>query len=171
MTKPGGKRGGKGTPVLTEAQRIKAIQMQACFSTPTETRAALQAEWPDLVISIQAIDGLNPLTYQGRNLAARWRIIFEETRKAFLADITRIGIANPAVRLQELAGIASRAKTKKNDVLLMSALEQAAKESGGAYTNKLRVTGKDDDTPVQHEHSVTLEDAKAAMTSVLSWLK
>lgn len=166
------KRGGNGRPVLTEAQRIKAIQMQACFSTPTETRNALMEEWPGLQISLQAIDGLNPLTYQGRTLAKRWRTIFEETRAAFLADITRIGIANPAVRLQELAGVAKRAKERKNDVLLMSALEQAAKESGGAYTNRLQLTGKDGAPIAQTvEHTVTAESVKAAMGEVLSWLK
>lgn len=164
------KRGGNGRPVLTEAQRIKAIQMQACFSTPTETLKALQEEWPGLQISLQAIDGLNPLTYQGRNLAKRWVTIFNATRKAFLADITRIGIANPAVRLQELAGVAKRAKERKNDVLLMSALEQAAKESGGAFTNRLQLTTPPGQ-PLTVEHQVTAESVKAAMGEVLSWLK
>ena len=157
---------------LSDEQRIRGIQHLACFKTSTETLHLLKQEWPSIDVTVQAIDALSPLTYAGRNLAKRWRVIFDETRKVFLADITRIGIANPAVRLEMLAGVATRAAAKKNDVLLMSALEQAAKESGGAYTNRLQLTGKDGAPIAQTvEHQVTAESVKSAMGEVLSWLK
>ncbi len=157
---------------MTEEQRIRCIQHLACFKTPTETKALLQEEWPGLVMTTQSVEAYDPERYAGRNLAKRWATIFHDTRKAFREDIGRIGIANASVRLQELAGVASRAKTKKNDVLLMQALEQAAKESGGAFTNRLQLTGKDGAPIAQTvEHQVTAESVKAAMGEVLSWLK
>src|SRR5690606_32913826 len=46
----------------------------------------------------------------GRDLAKRWRAIFEETRKAFLEDTSKIGISHRAVRLRALQRIAEKAE-------------------------------------------------------------
>jgi hypothetical protein len=153
---------GNGQPILTDEQRIKAIQLLACFEGPTETLRELQAEWPGVKVSVQAIEALDPTRYAGRRLAKRWKAIFEATREAFLKDTAAIGIANPAYRLRQLEKIAQRQLTRGNDVLAMQAMEQAAKEVGGAFTNARILTGKDGG-PILSETNVTSAGVEKAL--------
>jgi hypothetical protein len=67
-------------------------------------------------------------------------------------EISDIPIANKAYRLRVLQRMATTAENMKNMGMTAQLLEQAAKEVGDAYTNKLKVesTGKDGG-PIEHK--------------------
>ncbi|WP_017182268.1 DUF2280 domain-containing protein [Sphingobium xenophagum] len=83
----------------------------------------------------------------------KWRPLFTETRKAFVAQVQAIPIANPAYRLTQIQSMFEKALGKKNYHQAATLLEQAAKEAGGAFTNTREVKGKVDH---RHEHEVGL---------------
>lgn len=82
-------------------------------------------------------------------MAARWKALFEETRKTFLEDTASIAISHRAVRLRALQRMADKAENQGTIVLASSLLKQAAEEVSGGYTNRRELTGKDGkDLPV-----------------------
>jgi hypothetical protein len=83
-------------------------------------------------ITRQLVRKYNP--EQNPGVADKWKVIFAETRKKFLASVAEIGIAHQNYRLAELQRLYDKAG--KNLVLKCQILEQAAKEMGGVYTSK-----------------------------------
>ena len=71
--------------------------------------------------------------------------MFHATRERFLTETSDIPIANKSYRLRVLDRMATKTEGMKNFSLTAHLIEQAAKEVGDAYTNKLKVesTGKD----------------------------
>lgn len=133
---------------LTREQQTYVVQALACFDTPSVVAAALKKDF-GIVFSPQAIEVYDPNKKAGRNLSARWKALFEETRKTFLEDTASIAISHRAVRLRALQRMADKAETQGNMVLASSLLKQAAEEVGGSYTNRRELTGKDGkDLPV-----------------------
>jgi Uncharacterized conserved protein (DUF2280) len=95
----------------------------------------------------------------GATLAEDFKRLFFETRKQFLEDLESTPIANKAVRLRRLDRMANVAEDRGNLVLAADLGERAAKEVGGAYTNKhqLEHTGKDGkDLPATPAAQVTI---------------
>lgn len=124
------------------------VQSLACFDSPSVVVAAVKAEYGE-TITRQAVEGYDPNKKAGANLAAKWRALFDETRKSFLEDTSKIAISHRAVRLRALQRMAEKAETSGNMVLAASLMEQAAKEVGDSYTNRRELTGKDGkDLPV-----------------------
>lgn len=127
---------------LNNEVRTFIVQALACYDGPSAVVKAVQDEF-GITITRQSVETYDPNKRAGRGLAAKWRAIFEETRAAFLEDTSKIGISHRAVRLRALQRMAEKAETQGNMVLASSLLEQAAKEMGGAFTNRREVTGKD----------------------------
>ncbi|QJS27455.1 DUF2280 domain-containing protein [Rhizobium ruizarguesonis] len=133
---------------LNREQQTYAVQALACFDSPSVVAAALRKEF-NVVLTPQSVESYDPTKKAGRNLAARWKALFEETRKTFLEDTASIAISHRAVRLRALQRMADKAETQGNMVLASSLLKQAAEEVGGSYTNRRELTGKDGkDLPV-----------------------
>ncbi|MBX4889787.1 DUF2280 domain-containing protein [Rhizobium bangladeshense] len=133
---------------LTREQQTYVVQALACFDTPSVVVAAVKKDF-GVVLSPQLVETYDPTKKAGRNLAARWRALFEETRKTFLEDTASIAISHRAVRLRALQRMADKAENQGNMVLASSLLKQAAEEVGGSYTNRRELTGKDGkDLPV-----------------------
>ena len=133
---------------LTQEQQTFVVQSLACFDSPSVVSAALKKDF-GIVFSPQAVECYDPTKRAGRNIAARWKALFEETRKTFLEDTASIAISHRAVRLRALQRMADKAETQGNMVLASSLLKQAAEEVGGSYTNRRELTGKDGkDLPV-----------------------
>jgi len=130
-----------GRGKLTPEQQTYVVQSIACFDPPGVVAAALKKDF-DVSVSLQAIECYDPYKRAGRVMAQKWRMLFEETRKAFLEDTSRIGISHRAVRLRALQRMADKAETQGNMVLASSLLEQAAKEVGDCFTNRRELTGK-----------------------------
>jgi hypothetical protein len=126
---------------LTDEQQGFVVQSLACFDTPAAVAKAIKTEF-GLTFSSQAIEAYDPTKAAGRRLAERWRLLFEETRKAFLEDTAQIAISHRAVRLRALQRMAEKAEGQGNLVLAASLMEQAAKEVGDSYTNRRELTGK-----------------------------
>lgn len=160
-----------GTEEFTDEQKTFIVQALACFDTPSVVAAAVKAEFAlDKEPSRQRIHRYDPETKAGTELSDQWKQMFAETRKAFLDQTAKIGIANRAVRLRKLDRIASSAEAKGNHVLVMQALEQAAKEEGGAFTNRRELTGKDGG-PIKTEGElavVTDRDRAKALAALIA---
>lgn len=122
--------------------KTAVVQRIACFDPPSVVVKAIKADL-GIDISPQAVEAYDPNKKAGAKLAERWRLLFAETRKAFLENTAEIGISHRAVRLRALERMAKMAEEQRNMVLAAQLLEQAAKEMGNAYTNRHELTGKD----------------------------
>lgn len=125
---------------LNDAARLFAVQSLACFDPPAVVAAAIKKEF-GFDITPQGVETYDPTKRAGRALAAKWKALFEETRKTFLEDTSKIGISHKAVRLRALHRMAEKAESAGNVPLAAQLLEQAAKECGDAYTNKRVLSG------------------------------
>lgn len=132
---------GRKVGKLTDEQRLYVVQRLACFDSLSSVMEGVKSEF-GVDISMQGIECYDPNKAAGRGLSKKWKTIFEETRAAFLADVSQIPIANRAVRLRTLQRMADTSERQKNMVLTASLLEQAAKEVGEAYTNKRQISGE-----------------------------
>ncbi|EPJ7138900.1 DUF2280 domain-containing protein [Klebsiella pneumoniae] len=124
--------------------RAFIVQELACFDTPSQIVESVQKEFK-VQVTRQQVASHDPTKVAGKGLAQKWVDLFNRTRDRFLNEISDIPIANKAYRLRVLNRMAVNAESMKNLGMTAQLLEQAAKEVGDAYTNKLKVesTGKD----------------------------
>jgi hypothetical protein len=148
---------------LTEPVKLAIVQALACFDTPSDIAAAVKEDY-GVVVTRQQVAGYDPTKGSCKGVAKKLREVFTSTRKAFLEDVSTIPIAQQAVRLRALQREFERAKSRGNSAMVAQLLEQAAKECGGALTNRREHTGKNGG-PIQ-QASVSAEELKAAVTSV-----
>lgn len=120
------------------------VQQLACFDTPSQVVEAVQNEF-NIQITRQQVASHDPTKAAGVALAKKWVDLFNSTRARFQTEISEIPIANKAYRLRVLDRMTTKAESMRNMALAASLMEQAAKECGDAYTNKLKVesTGAD----------------------------
>lgn len=132
---------------------IKAfiVQSVACFDTPSQVVESVLKEF-GIQITRQQVEQNDPTKVSGKGLAKKWSDLFNTTRERFLNEISDIPIANKAYRLRVLQRMSTTAENMKNIGMTAQLLEQAAKEVGDAYTNKLKVesTGKNGG-PIEHK--------------------
>lgn len=128
--------------VLTDDAKTFVVQSLAMWDSPSAVAAAVKKEF-GFDITRQAVEAYDPTKRAGANLGDPWRALFTETREAFLADTAAIGVSHRSVRLRTLQRLAERAEATGNLVLTASLLEQAAKEVGGAFTNRRELSGPD----------------------------
>lgn len=127
---------------VPEAAKLFVTQSLACFDSPSVVAAALKTEF-GVTLSRQSIESYDPTKAAGAKIAQKWREIFDATRAAYLKDVAKIGISHMSVRLRILQRMVEKAEVQGNSALVAQLLEQAAKEVGGAYTNRREITGKD----------------------------
>lgn len=125
---------GKPNDKLSDEARTFVVQALACHDAPSVVTAALKKEF-GVSITPQGVEAYDPTKRAGRKLAMKWRVLFEATRKAFLEDQTAVAVSHRVVRLRALQRMADKAETMGNIALAAQLLEQAAKETGNAYTN------------------------------------
>lgn len=125
---------------LTAEIKVFMLQQNACFDQPSAVVKAVQEEF-GVTVTRQTVESYDPTKATGRGLAQKWQDIFWDTRKKFLDDTSQISLAHKSVRLRMLDKAAKKAEQHGNTGLLLQVLEQAAKETGDAYTNRR-----------QHEH-------------------
>jgi len=129
---------------LNDAVKTFIVQALACFDAPSVVAAAVKKEF-GADVSRQLVESHDPTKSAGKTAARRWVALFDETRKAFLEDTSKIAISHRAVRLRALQRMAEKAENMGNMALAAQLHEQAAKECGDAYSNrhKHEHTGKD----------------------------
>lgn len=137
------------------------VQSLACFEPPTKVIELVKAEF-GVQVSRQQVSQYSPGNAMAAKLSQKWIDLFESTRARFQTEISDIPIANKAYRLRSLDRMATRTEGMKNYALTAQLIEQAAKEVGDAYTNKLKVesTGAGGG-PIKTEN-VTLTSEEAA---------
>lgn len=129
-------------PAMTDEVKAFVVQGLASFDSPSQVVEAVKAEY-GLALTPQGVQLYDPTKYAGRKLAAKWRVMFDKARKAFIDDSSSIPIAHRSTRLRALQRMAAKAEAKGNYPLAAALNKQAAEEMGNAYTNKREITGKD----------------------------
>ena len=134
------------------------VQRLARFDMPSQVVKAVKEEF-GLDVTRQRVHFYDPTTRAGRALNEELKALFFETREKAKQDLDAIPSYHKAVRLQRLDAMIGVAIERGNMPLAAQLLEQAAKESGGAFTNKHQHehTGKDGkDLPAAPAAQVTI---------------
>ncbi len=148
---------------LTEDQKLLVVQALACFDSPQQVADLVKVEF-GLSVTRQQVASYDPTKAAGKQVSKKLKAIFEETRAKFLENTASIPIAKQAYRLRVLQRQLERAERQGNTAMVSALLEQAAKETGGAFTNRREVTGKDGG-PIQQQ-AVTAEQVSAEVRRV-----
>jgi hypothetical protein len=130
----------KNKPLPTAA-KIMIVTQLACMETPSEVRDTIEKEY-GIRCNLSTIVYYDPTTAESR-LGDKWKDLFDKTRAKFLTDCGRVPIMHKAYRARMLQKLLDVEIDRKNTVGARETLEQAAKEEGGAFTNKRELTGKD----------------------------
>lgn len=139
----------------TEVKRF-IVQQLACFESPSNVAKAVKAEF-GITVSRQAVQHYDPEAGgEGKRLAKEHKELFEATRHRFIEQIDAIGVSHKAYRLAQLQHAVHHAKGMNNFPLLLQALEQAAKEAGGLFTNKRELTGREGEPLVPPDIAATI---------------
>ena len=123
---------------LTDPMKLFIVQALACFDTPTQVANAVKEEFGIEVTRMQ-VSTYDASKSTAKDMSKKYRAIFNATREAFLSDIGTIPIANQAYRLRVLQRNLNKVDGQGNVAMVSQILEQAAKESGGVYTNKTKL--------------------------------
>lgn len=143
---------------LTDEMKTFIVQCNAMFDAPSAVVKALKEEF-GVDITRQFVQALDPTKRQGRDCAKKWKAIFDATRAEFLENTAGIAIAHRAVRLRYLQRMLDRVEGMQNYPLAAQLLEQAAKESGGAFTNRRELSGPDG-KPIETDALVRIDPSK-----------
>lgn len=127
--------------ILTDNIKLAIVQALACFDSPSQVAEAVKLEYGVEVTRMQ-VALYDPTKSTGQKVSAKLKAIFEETRAKFLADVSTIPIAQQAYRLRVLQRSLAKVEKQGNTSMVSQLLEQAAKEAGGAFTNRREITGK-----------------------------
>jgi hypothetical protein len=129
---------------LSEDIKVYIVTALACFDSTRQVVVDVKEKF-GVAVTHQQVSAYDPATINGKRLSKPLKTLFASTREQFLKDAGKIPIAQSSVRLRMLDRNARKAEERGNVALMAQLLEQAAKESGGAYTNKLKHehTGKD----------------------------
>lgn len=151
---------------LSEEVKVYIVTALACFDEQKQIAKDVKERF-GIEVYQQQIGAYDPNTLAGKRMSKKLKEHFDSTREQFLADTSRIPIANAAVRLRTLQRLVNNAEQRGNASMVASLLEQAAKEVGGAFTNRQKVeqTGVVGTVPVPGpaKGSQTAEDAYRAM--------
>lgn len=148
---------------LTEPIKLFIVQALACYDTPSQVSVAVKEQFGVEITRMQASTyDLGKPTCRG--ISKKLQAVFEATRAAFLADVSTIPIAQQAYRLRVLQRSLVKVEGQGNVSMVAQLLEQAAKESGGAFTNRRELTGKGGGPLVTA--NVSREELREAVTSV-----
>lgn len=145
---------------LTDDVKAFIVQSLACFDTQAQVIAAVKQEF-GVVVTPQQCNAYSPTTKNGARMSGRLKQLYDETRKRFLEDASQIPIANQTFRLRAMNRLLTKAEAAGNAALAAQLLEQAAKEIGGAFTNRRELTGKGG-TPIAIRTSKDLSDDELA---------
>lgn len=150
---------------LGDAHKRFIVQALACWDSPTEVSELVREQFGIDVPRTQVAQ-YDPTKVAGQKLAKKWADLFEATRKRFREEVAEIPIADQAYRLRQLGKIYERHLSRGNVVGAAAVLEQAAKEAGGAFTNRREHTGAGGG-PIEQKTVVVDETQVAAAVAKL----
>lgn len=131
-------------PKMDETHRTWLVTRWAAFARPLELLRDFTAEFGFSIDASLArkydLSGLDEAAAKKRGMA-KWLPLFNDTRERFRQSVQDIPIANAAYRVKKLDEMFEIAFEKKNYKSAAQLLEQAAKETGGMFTNKREIDG------------------------------
>lgn len=145
---------------LKDHVKLAIVQALACYDTPSQAAELVKQEF-GITLPRQQVALYDPTKPAGKNLSKKLADLFHATRAAFLRDTATIPVAQQAYRLRILQRNIERAESRGNAALVAALLEQAAKEVGGAFTNRRELTGKGGG-PIQQANVTAPEFTEAA---------
>ena len=148
--------------ILTEEQKQYIVCQFAIFQRTWQICHSFRDVYGEEITAAQ-VANFDIAKRSGKRDVKKWIPLFDETRAKFLADVGSVPIANATYRIHKIDEMFDIAFKKKNYVSAAKLLEQAAKETGGAYTNQRDVTAKvDADVSVSDESQIPM-DVKRGM--------
>lgn len=142
---------------LTAEIKAYIVQALACFDPPSKVAEAVRDKF-GVAVSRQSVETYDPTKRAGRDLAKRWKEMFDDARAKFQAATVDIPVANRSYRLRVLGRMAEEAEERGQLAQAMEILEQAAKECGDMYLNRRRQSAEPTDRRgplvVQQSHIV-----------------
>ncbi|WP_336937113.1 DUF2280 domain-containing protein [Acinetobacter modestus] len=148
---------------LKEPVKIFIVQALACRDTPQEVAELVKQEFGIITDRMQCAS-YDPTKAAGRNLSKKFRDLFEETRKKFDEGLIDIPIANKHYRMKQYDKLLNKTK---NTVMALKIMEQAAKDSGGLFTNRKEITGANGGPVETVQSQTTVEDYLKAREKAL----
>lgn len=148
---------------LKEPVKIFIVQALACRDTPQEVTELVKQEFGIVTDRMQCAS-YDPTKAAGRNLSKKFRDLFEETRKKFDEGLIDIPIANKHYRMKQYDKLLNKTK---NTVMALKIMEQAAKDSGGLFTNRKEITGANGGPVETIQSQTTVEDYLKAREKAL----
>jgi hypothetical protein len=144
---------------LDEPTKLFIVQALACFDTPQQVADAVREEFA-IEVSRMQVQAYDPTKRKGGEISKKLKAVFERTRQRFLDEIEKVPIASQTYRLRNLQRLHEKAQARGNMALAAALLEQAAKEVGGAYTNRREHSGPGGGPiPVKNENVTAMSDA------------
>lgn len=138
---------------LKEPVKIFIVQALACRDTPQEVTELVKQEF-NVEISRSQCQSYDPTKYSGRNLSKKFVQLFHETRQKFDDGLIDIPIANKHYRLKNYQQQLER--NKRNTVMTLKILRQAAEDTGGLYTNKQMIAHTSPDGSMTPQAPISL---------------
>lgn len=153
----------KGGGMAKLPAEIKAfiVQALACFEPPSRVVEMVKVEF-GITITRQRVSAYEPSNAMARSLSSKWVVLFNTTRDKFQEETADIAISHKAYRLRVLDRMASSAERMNNYGMTAQLLEQAAKEVGGAYTNRVKVEKTRKEGGIIKEEAISLSPQQAS---------
>jgi hypothetical protein len=127
---------------LTEEIKAFIVQAHACYRKTSLIQRDVKAEF-SVDVDRQLIHFYHPEKgSKGKRLPKKWRTLFEKTRGAFDDGKVLAGISRQAYRIDLYQRGADHFESLGYYTQAAEMAEMAAKEMGGAYTNKRELTGE-----------------------------
>ena len=129
--------------VLESSHQVFIVQHLAMFVRPAAVQKLLKQNF-DVEISLQAVCYYD---ITNADLPKKFKTLFNSTRRKFIKDSSEIPIAQKSFRLMKLQQMFEAEEDQnpaiQNKRAMRDILEQAAKESGDAFTNKTQLQVSD----------------------------
>ena len=119
---------------LPTAAKVRLVTLLAQFTGPSEA-ARIVSEEHGVALNKQQAWKYDP-TRSGCQTSPRLRQLFAEMRERWLNDLAVIPISHQAHRLRMLDRLATKLERQGDYGGALKAIEQAAKETGGLFTNQ-----------------------------------
>lgn len=126
---------------MTEDRHFFILKRLAEFETIPAIIAAYRAEYGE-TITHAIIRHYDPKDFAPNSYAKANANLFHQIRQKMIDNLERIPIANRVYRVQELQRIYGEAQENGDHATAMRAMETAAKEVGGIYTNVRRLDAR-----------------------------
>jgi hypothetical protein len=149
---------------LAEEVKVYIVTALACFDGQKQVIADVKERF-GLVVTHQQVSAYDPATINGKRLSKQYKELYAATRKRFLENVDDIPIAHASFRLRTLDRLARTANDRGNAKMVAALMEQAAKETGGAFTNRRELGGAVGGVPIPSPPagSATAEEAYKTM--------